>query len=117
MLTPYAMQEILDLVNYPGWDFRVFDDGARPYLQIRCPDGVCNVTGQPMSWGSRKWFLSPHMTRSEVVQTAFKAAMTAMEHELREQFTYRGEAIFGPHFDVDQLVAMASAGHMDERAA
>lgn len=117
MLSMDDMQDILDEVSYPGWKFRVFNDGARPYLQIRCPEGVCNVTGEPMSWGSRKWLLSPHMTRSEVVQTAFKAAMTAMEHELREQFTYRGEAVFGPHFDVDHLVEMAKAGHTDERSA
>jgi hypothetical protein len=119
-MSPAEMQDILDRVSYPGWEFLVGVDAAgfshsRPYLQIRCTGGVCNVTGEPLSWSSRKWFLSPHMTPSEVVQTAFKAAITAMEHELREQFTYRGQAIFGPHFDVEALVDMAKAGHTDER--
>jgi hypothetical protein len=56
------------------------------------------------------------MTKSEVVQTAFKAALTAIEHEARERFTYRGQSIFDPHYDVDQLVELrARADCLDER--
>ncbi len=54
-------------------------------------------------WTTRKWLLSPHMTKSEIVQTAFKCIVTAEEHEAREKFLYKGKAIFGPHFDVEQL--------------
>jgi hypothetical protein len=61
-----------------------------------------------MRWNGRKWFLSNHMTRSEVVQTAFKAVLTAEEHEAREHFKYRGQSIFDPHYDVDKLVELRS---------
>lgn len=108
-LTVEGVAAILRDVSYPGMDFNV-GGGASPtsqfWLQIKC-DGRCNVTGVPMNWVSRKWMLSAHMTKSEVVQTAFKAVMTAVEHETREQFIYKGAAIFGPHFNVDHLVTMA----------
>lgn len=55
----------------------------------------------------RKWRLSQYMTVSEAVQTAWLAYQVWLEHEARESFTYRGVAIFAPHFDVDALVDFA----------
>lgn len=66
------------------------------YLQISNQD-----------WKGRKWRLSPFMTDGEVVQTAFKAVMTFVEHETREHFTFQGKAIFGPHLDIYELVKIA----------
>lgn len=54
-------------------------------------------------WAGRKWYLSPHMTDSEVVQTAFAAVMAAMEHEVREKFRFGNASPFNPHFHVDDL--------------
>jgi hypothetical protein len=31
-----------------------------------------------------------------------------LEHEAREQFKYRGRAVFGPHMDVDELWKLAA---------
>jgi hypothetical protein len=47
------------------------------------------------------------------VQTALKAVLTAEEHEAREQFFYRGGAVFGPHINVDRLWTIAD--ELDER--
>ena len=55
----------------------------------------------------RKWLLTEDMSRSEIVSTAFKAVMSAEEHEARETFRYRNRRVFGPHFDVDALVDIA----------
>jgi hypothetical protein len=55
----------------------------------------------------RQWRISQHATKSEVVQTAMKAVLTALEHEAREEFLYADTAIFGPHFNVDDLVVLA----------
>ncbi len=83
-------------------------DGDRPYLQVGFWDYDCTKESvadrKKIYQTGRKWMLSPHMTKSEVVQTAFKAVMTAIEHETREKFRYRSTAIFGPHFNVDDLV-------------
>lgn len=63
-------------------------------------------TGRRELQHTRKWLLSPSMTDSEIVQTAFKCAITSAEHRTREAFTYKGARIFGPHFDVDDLVKL-----------
>ena len=65
----------------------------------------------------RKWRISAFMTTSEVVQTAFAALMAWWEHEAREAFTYKGQAIFGPHLDVEALHAFVSAGNFEYREA
>lgn len=63
------------------------------YLQVRHGD-----------LNGRKWYISKHMVKSEVVQTAFLAIRQFQEHELREGFRYRGKAIFNPHIDVDAIL-------------
>lgn len=120
MKTKANFDEILEDVKFRDWNISVqhdaFADGGY-YLQIKV-DGICNVTEKPFAWSSRKWRLSSYMTRSEVVQTALKAVLTATEHEVREQFTYRGQTIFDPHYDVDKLVALRSGTDaLDTRTA
>jgi hypothetical protein len=106
---------VLGRISYPGFSFVLGYKGGEPFLQIEC-SGHCNVSGVPLVWKSRKWLLSRHMTVSEIVQTAFKATLTAIEHEARENFRYRNVAIFGPHFNVERMVTLASdASATDER--
>lgn len=106
--------ETLRLCSFGEWRFLVGLDGERAYLQVEATE-PCATTGELKPWRGRKWLLSPHMTKSEIVQTAFKAVATAVEHETREQFRYRGQAIFGPHFDVDRLAELAAEGAHDAR--
>lgn len=93
---------ILNDVKCGEFEFHVYPDGRRYYLQVRFPARDL-VTNEVEIQHGRKWLLSPHMTRSEVITTALKAVLTAVEHETREAFRYRGRAIFGPHIDVDAL--------------
>lgn len=65
------------------------------------PD-VVSHDGEGYGYG-RKWYISRHATRSEIVLTCLKAGLTNSEHEFREQFTYRGQHIFQPHINVDHL--------------
>ena len=109
-------EAILSAVHFPGFTFRVVGqfDGAIPtYLQASFMAPCNDAGGEPVQQRTRKWLLSKYMTRSELVRTAFKCVLTAIEHEARERFRYRGVAIFGPHHDVDVLVRMA--GHEDVR--
>ena len=52
----------------------------------------------------RWWLMEPGVSESDVVRTAFKAAITWEEHELRERFRYKGAAVFGPHIELDRLL-------------
>jgi hypothetical protein len=108
MMTLEKAKEILSLVDYKDlkgqqWQFYVgrYKDGEI-YLQVRftAPD---SRTGVEETQHCRKWHLSQHCTKSEVVTTAFAALERAVLHEVRERFTYKGQTIFNSHWDVDAL--------------
>lgn len=110
------MRELVACVDFRDWDIDVLQDGTRPYLQVsfQAEDNY-DIDTEIRLQSGRKWFLSRYMTRSEIVQTAFKAIISAVEHEAREEFTYKGVAIYGPHFDVEALHELASSGGLDIR--
>lgn len=114
MITPRIAELILQSVRFPEMDFSILERGDDFFLRVECR-GTCNVTGDPLNWSGRKWLLSRHMTKSEIVTTAFKAVLTAVEHETREKFTYKGSAIFGPHFDVERLIGLCEQAATDVR--
>lgn len=89
--------------SYLDWYCRLSDS----WLQV-CFTAPDSKTGEMTEQRGRKWRLSPHMTRGEIVQTLFLAISVAEEHERRENFQYRGERIFGPHHDLDELASFTS---------
>lgn len=103
----WALRDI-DL-GFEDLEIRTAEDGS--WVQIR------SKTLPPAFNSGRKWTISDHMTRSEVVQTIFKALLTWWEHEVRESFKYMGQAIFGPHIDVLQLVELVATTATDVRGA
>jgi hypothetical protein len=101
-------------VSYPGYTFQVREGHGGVFLQATYWEADVS-TGSPSGdrlelQSTRKWLLSPHMTKSEVVQTAFKCVLTSAEHRVREWFRYQDKAIFGPHFDVDDLAGLRQRG-------
>jgi hypothetical protein len=103
-LTLVDLQKIVANVAYRRHQFHIVDkpglDGF--FLQLRFLAPCAHRETRTLQF-SRKWYISCFSTPSEVVHTAFKAVLTAEEHEVREAFCYKGEAIFGPHFSVDWL--------------
>lgn len=71
-------------------------------LQLSC-DEVDLSNGEPSLQFGRKWHVGKRAGKSEIVQTAFKAVVTWMEHDAREHFRYKGAQVFGPHFEIDDL--------------
>ena len=95
-------------VQFNDYTFVVSEENGNYYMQGMF-NAPCNDNGgDDRVQTTRKWRLSVHMTKSEVVQTALKLVLTSIEHEAREQFKYRGMPIFGPHFDVDALHDLVS---------
>lgn len=102
MLNPDQIRTIVDEIRYKDWSFHVGSDLGRLYLQVWFPaKDVASFKNSQQN--GRKWWLSEFMVKSEVVQTALKAVLTAEEHEAREQFKYAGKAVFNPHINVDSL--------------
>ncbi len=95
----YQSQLGLTLANirYKDWTIRV--DEVNLWLQWIWMD-----KGEAQH--GRTWKLSSHMTTTEIVQTAFAAALMAEEHEMRERFKYKGQPIFIAHIDVDERASL-----------
>ena len=91
---------VLVRIKYKHWQFQlgVMENGC--FLQVRFQEG-------DDVWRGRKWYISSHACRSEIVQTALLAVLLAEEHEAREKFLYKGKAVFGTHKDVDSLCAVS----------
>lgn len=87
----------------------VMGDGFYVQLRYLEPD---IETGDMEDQHSRKWYVSSHSVKSEVVQTVLKATLTSAEHMVREHFTFKGERIYGPHFDVDTLHEMVQSSRL-----
>ena len=116
-MTLDQVSDVLRRCAFPGYSFTVYGDfaqGCECYMQARFM-APCAFGGEPKPQATRKWRLSQHMTNSEIVQTALKCVLTAVEHEARENFKYRGQAIFGPHFDVEALVAIRRSNRLEVR--
>lgn len=131
MLTQADMIVILDDINVPEFEFKLHLDHdyhlnhgqnvsdyspaeERFYLQGHYTEK--DITTQVLEpQATRKWLLSKHMTKSELVQTAFKCYLTSMEHQARESFRYRERLIFGPHYDVDVLHSICKDKNLDYR--
>lgn len=112
------MRAVLELIRVPEFEFKIHAESYKIWPP-KLPEEESSVitklylqghytepdvrSGIPEPQSTRKWILSEHMTKSELVQTAFKCYATSLEHQARESFTYRGRRVFGPHCDVDKL--------------
>lgn len=70
----------------------------------------------PGGWSGRKWRLSEHMTKGEIVQTVFMACLAWEEHECREAFKYKSQPVFSPHYNIESLVKLCEQGQFEERS-
>lgn len=94
-------KEALQHVTYKDWVFVVIvlDGYGNAHLQAR-------YEAEGRVWPTHKWPLSPHMTKSEIMQTALKCVLAAEENEARAQFFYKGKPIAGQYYDVDRLLEL-----------
>ena len=112
MMNIKEMKEILRLIEYRDYVFDVLEKDGALYLQAQyLEDDI--ITKKPEWQYTRKWQLSEHMVKSELVQTALKCVLTSAEHRVREHFLYKGERIFGPHYDVDALHELCLKKRLD----
>lgn len=106
MLTKADFTQIISEVKYGTWDFYLGEDTDRLYLQVQFNE-TDSVTGKMERQYCRKFYLSSHMVKQEVVRTAWKAIEAAVLHEASEHFKYKGRAIYGPHLSPDALWKVA----------
>lgn len=99
------VQAVLASVAFRDFAFIVtpVPEGYQLQLQAQEPDAH---TGAQVLLHGRQWPISRFASKSEIVQTAFKAVVTWQEHEAREHFRFQGAQVFGPHFDIERLAEL-----------
>lgn len=109
------IKSIIEEVEYKQWTLKILEENRIIFLQVvfekKCS---CGRDLKMIHYG-RKWRISPKITKSELVQTAFKAIISAEEHEIREDFKYKGASIYGPHFNIENLVEIYQRKKFDMR--
>jgi len=63
----------------------------------------------------RKWFISKHSTESEVIRSAYLAAIQAEMHECAEQFQFDNVRLFDPHTSYIDLANYMATAKQDIR--
>lgn len=107
------VEAIIAQVEFRDRTFVVLDKGDGYLLQMRYRDADV-ITGEITDQHTRKWYVSPWATESEIVQTALKCVLTSQEHIGREFFLYKREKVYGPHLNVNDLIAVARSGRLRE---
>lgn len=115
-MTVLEMKSLISHIQYKDWTFHLDHYDRDIYLQCRFK-AKCSVSDIVEDQRGRKWRLSLHMTKSEIIATAFKAVMTAEEHEVRDHFKYYNQPIYTSHYDVDGLLHLCERQSMDVRPA
>lgn len=86
--------------NLCSWKVQPKGDGFLLQLQVLMRDNFCNS----VNWQSgRKYYISSHAIKEEVIGTAWTAVQAFVQHEIRETFSYKGVNVFGPHLNYDKL--------------
>jgi len=98
-----GVERVLACCSFRDWKLHVSKSEDRVYLFASWVGQDNFKPGHVEQQVSRRWLIRPEASASEIVQTAFACVMTAMEHEVREQFLYHDRAVFGPHHNVDAL--------------
>lgn len=111
-MTPTEIRALLAEVEADEYNFELREKDEQMFLLASYTERDI-ITHAVDKQTTRKWYISPWATKSEIVQTAFKCVLTSMEHRTREMFMYRGKRIFGPHFDCDALHSIC--GKLDYR--
>lgn len=99
--TRQEILRIIDQIKFLDRSFRFLEKGDGYLIQMRYME--CDVEHPekgPQVQSTRKWYVSPFMTESEIVETVWACVQRSQLHVASEHFTYRGERIYSQHFHV-----------------
>lgn len=97
------LHEVVSRISYPGLRVSLEHQQHGLCLRVFCDNGIDNDTGEQSPWRGRPWPLDLYASNGEVVQTAFLAIMTALEHEARELFLFQGVRVMDPHREFEMV--------------
>lgn len=112
--TGAEIEAIVARAKYPGARFRLLEKGDGYLVQLEYDEEDID-TGDIELQRSRKWYVSPFATETEIVDSLFACVQRSMEHRAREHFTYDGERVHSPHFSLSARLQMCREKRFDRR--
>ena len=115
-LTRGQIENIVGQVKFKDRTFRVMEKGDGFLLQMQYMEADVEKPGsEPMLQSTRKYYLSPFMTVSEIVETCWLCVTRSQMHVASEHFTYKGRRIYSQHFSVEARLEVCDANWFDKR--
>lgn len=88
---------------------------VRGYLPDNNPDTLLEPSKPLTLQSGAKYYISSYAIDDEVVSTLWKAFQDFVIHKARECFLYKGQRIFGPHFQIEKLKTLAQISQEAKR--
>jgi len=110
------IRSILDNVSFQDRKFLLMEKGDGFLVQMEYMEPDVDIPGSPpVSQKTRKWYVSPFMTESEIVETCWAAVQRSQLHIAGEYFTYKGRRVYSPHFHINARLTMCDKEAFDGR--
>lgn len=114
--TRAQIEHIISQVKFMDRKFRLLDKGDGYLLQMEYLEADVEKPGsEPVKQSTRKWYISPYMTESEIVETAWACVCRSQHHIASEHFTYYGRRVYSQHFDVHGRLELCNGERYDVR--
>lgn len=115
--TRQQIQKILDQIKFRDRKFRLLDKGDGFLLQMSYfePDVEADSNAEPVLQSTRKYYISPYMTTSEIVETAWLCVQRSQLHVASEHFTYEGKRVYSQHFNIAGRIELCDNDDFDRR--
>lgn len=115
-LTREEIQKILDDVSFQDRKFLLLEKGDGYLVQMEYFEADVEKPGsEPISQKTRKWYISPFMSESEIVETCWAMVCRSQLHIASEHFEYRGRRVYSQHFDVYGRIYLCDHDTFDTR--
>ncbi len=108
-LTLNGLKGIIEDIKYKDWKINVEERADCFTIKVTFMAEDIH-TGKEELQHCRKWFISKHACRAEIVRTAYKAVVAAETHEVDENFKFRSVRVYSPHNDPDDIVDVTKRG-------
>jgi hypothetical protein len=115
-LSKEQIEGILGRIKFQDRTFRLLEKGDGFLLQMQYMEPDVNIPGsEPVLQSTRKWYISPYMSPTEIVETAWACVCRSQMHVASEHFTYKGHRVYSQHFDLAGRMSLCEEGWFDGR--
>jgi hypothetical protein len=103
-------------ISFKDRTFRLLEKGDGFLLQMQYYETDINHPNTaPVLQSTRKYYVSPYMTESEIIETAWLCVQRSQIHVASEHFQYHGRRVYSQHFDIEARIDMCDGDYYDVR--